>query len=48
VLFGMKDIQVQIYCDNKVKDLVSEDAMRTKFELTLRKNNVPIIDLCII
>ena len=41
-LFGMKDVQVLYFLEDDVKESVSEDEVRTKFELTLRKNNVPV------
>jgi len=42
VLFGMDDVQVVYALSDAVKEVVSEDEVRAKFELTLRRNNVPI------
>jgi hypothetical protein len=42
VLFGMKDVQVVCLLADSLKDSVSEDEVRAKFELVLRRNNVPI------
>jgi hypothetical protein len=41
VLFGMKDVRM-IYLVPNLNDAISENLVRAKFELTLRKNNVPI------
>jgi len=40
ILFGMRDVSVVYY--NQLKDIISDDEMRAKFELTLRKSSVPI------
>jgi hypothetical protein len=42
VLFGMKDVRVVYLLGDAVKQIVSEDDVRARFELTLRRNNVPI------
>jgi hypothetical protein len=41
-LFGMKDIRVMFTLDDAVKQVLTEDEIRAKFELVLRRNNVPI------
>jgi hypothetical protein len=41
VLFGMKDVQVAYFVSD-LKGFISEDEVRDRFELILRKNNVPI------
>jgi hypothetical protein len=42
VLFRMTNIAVQCFLNDDIKKYVSEDEVRSKFELTLRRNNVPI------
>jgi hypothetical protein len=42
VLFNMKDVRVFYTLDDAVKQVVSEDEVKAKFELTLRRNNVPL------
>jgi hypothetical protein len=42
VLFKMKDVRVDYLLGDAVKQVVSEDEVRAKFELTLRRNHVPI------
>jgi hypothetical protein len=42
VLFGMKDVRVECALADDVRQVVSVDEVRAKFELTLRRNNVPI------
>jgi len=42
VLFGMKDVNVFYIIGDKIKEFVTEDEIKAKFELTLRRNNVPI------
>lgn len=41
-LFGMKDVKVKYMIDEALKQVVSEDEVKAKFELTLRRNNIPI------
>ena len=41
-LFGMTNVQVKCFLDDAAKQLISEDEVQSKFELTLRRNNVPI------
>jgi hypothetical protein len=40
VLFGMKDVRVIYNVNDSMKEVLSEDEVRAKFELTLRRNNV--------
>jgi len=42
LLFGMKDVQVIYTLSDIVKKVVSEDEVKSKFELTLRRNNITI------
>ena len=42
LLFNMKDVRAVCYLDTSAKECVSEDEVKAKFELTLRRNNVPI------
>lgn len=42
VLFGMKDVNIQYTLGDDIKRVVSEDEVKSKFELTLRRNNVPL------
>jgi hypothetical protein len=42
VLFGIKDVQVICFLTDATKQCVSDDEVRTRFELTLRKNGVPV------
>lgn len=42
VLFKMDDVRVKCSLDDDVRKLLSEDEVKAKFELTLRRNNVPI------
>jgi len=42
ILFGMKDVKVVYLMQDEIRKLISEDEIKAKFELTLRKNNVPI------
>ena len=42
VLFNMKDVRVHCSLDNAVQQVISEDEVKAKFELALRRNNVPI------
>ena len=41
-LFGMKEIKVICTVDEALKKVISEDEVKAKFELTLRRNGVPI------
>jgi len=41
-LFGMKDVKVTYIISEALKQVVSEDEVKAKFELTLRRNNIPI------
>ena len=41
-LFGMKDVQVIYTLSDIVKKVVSADEVKSKFELTLRRNNITI------
>jgi hypothetical protein len=41
-LFGMKDVKVTYMIKEDLKQVVSEDEVKAKFELTLRRNNIPI------
>jgi len=42
VLFNMKDVRVAYNLKQSIKEVVSEDTVKAKFELALRRNNVPI------
>jgi hypothetical protein len=42
VLFLRKDIRVEIIIEPKINDTIIEDQVRAKFELVLRRNNVPL------
>jgi len=42
VLFKMKDVRINYELDDAIKQVVGEDEVKAKFELTLRRNNVPI------
>lgn len=42
VLFGMKDVRTYCTVDPRLQDLMSDDELKAKFELTLRRNNVPL------
>lgn len=41
-LFAMDDVKVLYILDNTIKQTVFEDDVKAKFELTLRKNGMPI------
>ena len=41
-LFEMKDVQVVYKISDAIKQVTSEEEVKAKFELTLRRNNVPI------
>ena len=41
-LFNMKDVRVEVTLADRMKGVVTEDEIRTKFELALRRNGVPI------
>jgi hypothetical protein len=41
-LFAMDDVKVLYILDNTIKQTILEDDVKAKFELTLRKNGVPI------
>ncbi len=42
VLFKMKDVRTVCTLDNATRQVLSDDEVKAKFELTLRRNNVPI------
>ncbi|MDB6112248.1 MAG: hypothetical protein JWR69_3998 [Pedosphaera sp.] len=42
MLFNMTDVKVNITVDDSIKTVISENAVRAKYELALRRNNVPI------
>jgi len=42
VLFKLKDVHVEMLLNDESKTIISEDEVRAKFELVLRRNNVPI------
>lgn len=42
VLFRMNDVQFVCFISDEMKPLVSESEVRAKFELTLRRNSVPL------
>jgi hypothetical protein len=42
VLFNLKNVRVVCVIDDSIKEVASEDEIKAKFELTLRRNNVPI------
>jgi hypothetical protein len=41
-LFAMDDVKVVYSLDNTIRQTLLEDEVKAKFELTLRKNNIPV------
>jgi hypothetical protein len=42
ILFNMKEVRLACYLDDSVQEAVSTEQIKAKFELVLRRNNVPI------